>query len=1051
MAATGTDYAASGGSLTLYFVPDADINGDVTFDYAATDDDGAVDATPATATITVTDVNDGPTTADAAASGAEDASSIPVTITGSDIDGTVDSFSLSSLPTDGTLYTDAGLTTVAVTGTDYAAAGNSLTLYFVPDADFNGDVTFDYAATDDDGAVDATPATATITVTDVNDGPTTNDAVATGAEDASSIPVTITGSDIDGTVDSFSLSSLPTNGTLYTDAGLTTVAATGTDYAAAGGSLTLYFVPDADFNGDVTFDYAATDDDGAVDATPATATITVTDVSDGPTTADAAASGAEDAASISVTITDSDIDGTVDSFSLSSLPTDGTLYTDAGLTTVAATGTDYAAAGGSLTLYFVPDADFNGDVTFDYAATDDDGAVDATPATATITVTDVNDGPTTNDAAASGAEDAASISVTITGSDIDGTVDSFSLSSLPTDGTLYTDAGLTTVAATGTDYAAAGGSLTLYFVPDADYYGDVTFDYAATDDDGAVDATPATATITVTDVNDGPTTADAAASGAEDAASISVTITGSDIDGTVDSFSLSSLPTDGTLYTDAGLTTVAATGTDYAASGGSLTLYFVPDADFNGDVTFDYAATDDDGAVDATPATATITVTDVNDGPTTSDAVASGAEDAASISVTITGSDIDGTVDGFSLSSLPTDGTLYTDAGLTTVAATGTDYAAAGGSLTLYFVPDADFNGDVTFDYAATDDDGAVDATPATATITVTDVVDNIIGTPGDDNIVGTMGADSISGLGGDDTIDGGAGDDTIKGQAGADAIDGGSGIDTATYQGSGQAVNVNLATGTGTGGDAQGDTLTNIENLTGSGRDDTLTGDANVNIIDGAAGDDMIDGGAGDDILIGGAGEDTLIGGAGADNLDGGTGNSDVASYENSASAVNVDLSTGTGTGGDAEGDTLTNIEGLTGSANDDTLIGDAGANVIDGGAGDDSIVGGDGQNTLSGSLGDDTMIGGSDNDEFNFSDNDFNGGVWTDVVDGGADAMDVIDLSDVTQGWTLEVVGEGPGPEASSGDNPSHYTDTDGFSGTITFDDGSTVVFDNIEKVDW
>ena len=455
-------------------------------------------------------VNDGPTTADAAASGAEDAASISVTITGSDIDGTVDSFSLSSLPTDGTLYTDAGLTTVAATGIDYAAASNSLTLYFVPNADFNGDVTFDYAATDDDGAVDATPATATITVTDVNDGPTTADAAASGAEDAASISVTITGSDIDGTVDSFSLSSLPTDGTLYTDAGLTTVAATGTDYAASGGSLTLYFVPNADFNGDVTFNYAATDDDGAVDATTATATITVTDVNDGPTTADAAASGAEDAASISVTITGSDIDGTVDSFSLSSLPTDGTLYTDAGLTTVAATGTDYAASGSSLTLYFVPDADFNGDVTFDYAATDDDGTVDATPATATITVTDVNDGPTTADAAASGAEDAASISVTITGSDIDGTVDSFSLSSLPTDGTLYTDAGLTTVAATGTDYAAAGGSLTLYFAPNADFNGDVTFDYAATDDDGTVDATPATATITVTDVNDGPTTANAA-------------------------------------------------------------------------------------------------------------------------------------------------------------------------------------------------------------------------------------------------------------------------------------------------------------------------------------------------------------------------------------------------------------------------------------------------------------------------------------------------------------------------------------------------------------
>ena len=61
----------------------------------------------------------------------------------------------------------------------------------------------------------------------------------------------------------------------------------------------------------------------------------------------------------------------------------------------------------------------------------------------------------------------------------------------------------------------------------------------------------------------------------------------------------------------------------------------------------------------------------------------------------------------------------------------------------------------------------------------------------------------------------------------------------------------------------------------------------------------DVIDGGAGDDTLIGGAGADTLTGGAGADVLDGGTVGNDTASYEGSAAAVNVDLSTGTGSGG--------------------------------------------------------------------------------------------------------------------------------------------------------
>ncbi len=92
-----------------------------------------------------------------------------------------------------------------------------------------------------------------------------------------------------------------------------------------------------------------------------------------------------------------------------------------------ATATDYAATGEALTLYFVPAADFNGTASFTYAAKDDGGASDATPATATITVTPVNDAPTTDTVAASGAEDAASIAVVLSGSDIDGTVQSFIL------------------------------------------------------------------------------------------------------------------------------------------------------------------------------------------------------------------------------------------------------------------------------------------------------------------------------------------------------------------------------------------------------------------------------------------------------------------------------------------------------------------------------------------------------------------------------------------------------------------------------------------------
>ena len=55
--------------------------------------------------------------------------------------------------------------------------------------------------------------------------------------------------------------------------------------------------------------------------------------------------------------------------------------------------------------------------------------------------------------------------------------------------------------------------------------------------------------------------------------------------------------------------------------------------------------------------------------------------------------------------------------------------------------------------------------------------------------------------------------------------------------------------------GGAGSDTLTSIENLTGSAFDDTLTGDGNANILSGLAGDDTLNGGAGNDTLDGGDG----------------------------------------------------------------------------------------------------------------------------------------------------------------------------------------------------
>lgn len=118
------------------------------------------------------------------------------------------------------------------------------------------------------------------------------------------------------------------------------------------------------------------------------------------------------------------------------------------------------------------------------------------------------------------------------------------------------------------------------------------------------------------------------------------------------------------------------------------------------------------------------------------------------------------------------------------------------------------------------------------------------------------------------DTINGGAGNDTIAGLTGADVLDGGDGVDTLDYSLSLAAVNVNLATNVVSGGDAQGDTITGFESVTGSVYNDTLTGSDVANTITAGRGNDTIDGGAGADVINAGEGSDSVNGGAGIDTI---------------------------------------------------------------------------------------------------------------------------------------------------------------------------------------
>jgi len=279
-------------------------------------------------------------------------------------------------------------------------------------------------------------------------------------------------------------------------------------------------------------------------------------------------------------------------------------------------------------------------------------------------------------------------------------------------------------------------------------------------------------------------------------------------------------------------------------------------------------------------------------------------------------------------------------------------------------------------------------------------------GTSGNDEINGLAGNDIIFGLGGNDTIYGGDGADTIEGGAGADTLDGGGpGVDPLndqvnelSYESSDAAVTVNLLTGEALGGHATGDVFTNFNGLSGSAFNDILTM-ASSGTVEGRAGADILTGSSENDYIAGETafasntasfadelyglgGDDQLEGGAGADYIDGGEGDDDAIYAFSSSGGVNIDLLAGTASGGDAEGDTLVNIEGVFGSFfHNDVLRGDGGNNSLAGGGGNDTLEGRNGDDVLNGGAGADTLIGGT----------------GADVLDGG-DGFDSVDYRGAT-----------------------------------------------------
>jgi alpha-tubulin suppressor-like RCC1 family protein len=691
---------------------------------------------------------------------------IPQLLASSPMGTAISSYTVTSVPTaaQGVLYYCATFPPTCTSG-GYTAitAGTTLTpnqaasLFFDPAQTFTGNVNFNYYATDAN-SLQSNSATYTIPV--YNEKPVTQPIRTTQIIDtmhAAPLP-DLRGADADGTVVSYTLNSIPsaTQGVLsYCSTadepctGVVTTITSGTTISPAQ-MKTLKFDPTLGFSGDYVFQYVATDDNGNV-SSPSPFAIPVVPVG--------TASGNQPPIAENVTaqvlnsswgrtaipnMLGTDPDGSVISYTIgATIPnttTEGTLYYCASAPCTLGTLTVLSAGAvlnptQAASIHFDPVQGFIGTASFTYTVLDN-GAPGLTSNVATYNIPVSNNPPIANPTSTSpilNTKVTPTLLPTLSGSDQDGTVVSYNITSVPaaTDGTLKYCVGpgactagtLTTISGPISGLTPAQAA-TLNFIPSATFTGNYVFNYVSVDNNGLI-SQPAPVTVpviaTAFGVGEPPVaySFNAAAINSSSTASLPTALTGTDPDGTVVNYTLRSIPisTSGTLTY---CTTPPATGCGTATAVGTIlspaqaaTLLFTPASTFKGIASFTYTNKDNDSNLSNT---ATVTIP-VNNAPPQALNIANPAINRTAGPATLnplSSSDIDGTVVSYTIQSIPS-----ADQGVlslcTTPPATGCTPVTVGQVLTPAQISRLAFNPDtaayvpvISFMYSTLDNSGNI-------------------------------------------------------------------------------------------------------------------------------------------------------------------------------------------------------------------------------------------------------------------------------------------------------------------------------------------------------
>ena len=574
----GTLVINSNGSYV--FTPAANYNGPVpTVTYTISD--GSLTAT-ANLNITVTLVNDIPVAAIDAFTATED-----VVLTG-------------NLGSNDTPSGDGGNVWSVVTAPAHGTLIINVdgTFTYTPAANYNGPDSFTYKICDVDGS--CTVATlVNLTVTPVNNSPVAVNDIATTPEDVvKSGNVLTNDSDPDGNVITVNQFMVNGDATVYPFGSTATITGVGTLVINSNGSFV--FTPVANYNGPVpTVTYTISD--GSLTAT-ANLSITVTPVNDVPVAVADAFTGTEDVVltgNLGSNDTPSGDGGNV--WSVVTAPAHGTLIINV-----------------DGTFTYTPAANYNGPDSFTYKICDADGSC-TTATLVSLTINPVNDAPVISDVQKTGIEDNNILFLpadfTSKFTDIDGnSLTQVQIITLPTNGILK----LNSNPVSSGDVISAANIANLMFTPNTNWNGSTSFDWNGFD--GTVYATiAAKVNMIITPVNDAPIAgADAMPSQLNPGGTNSIAVfadkfSGIDVDGTIASIRITTMPTNATSITINGITysSIPAGGISIPSSATGQSLVTIAIDPVDGAVTsvMSYFVIDNEGLSSATSGSVTIPFT----------------------------------------------------------------------------------------------------------------------------------------------------------------------------------------------------------------------------------------------------------------------------------------------------------------------------------------------------------------------------------------------------------------------------------------------------------